>query len=921
MPKEIASVRLPKLNGGINRFVNEAGADQCVSGLDVWARGGELQRRPAFKPIIAGPAYYLPAGSAYVAIERLSNNTFTEYAHRNPSFTEANPIGGLVYRLWIGCLVPFDGFEWRNLTAVPTAANFTATVHSWIRYLATGAALTTAYNVVDTTVKRQHVSSSAEWYSPLTQEGRISWNRDFFDNWTAQTKPTSGGTRYWIAVDLNTAPVEYGNTLSAVSMPFSTGTVTIAQRGIRCFLLNPINGLHHSKSKGLSPKLFIGADMEQKRGHVTGGGLGFLGSETQETENARLVEDEGAGTLGESVAPLWDGTTGVRGTVDTLTKDDRSYDWRAEQFDGAAKLSVTPSAGGSSTGIPVATSWEGTSEQNVENLRARVTVAAGAGPIVGTEREIIRSAANLIEVYPNWPAALDGGETIELRLPPSFARSMEGTREYEIDDNTAHVADLVYSNYTNEVGGADGDAVVSFEIFRECWWTLNPSRRWQFVFEPQTGNIILTNGENGLLEWDGRRLRRLQALYDATDGVEGAARVAAWRGIIADLAATLGVSLEQGSQLRRSPPNGKFICDFAARLVVANIRERQTTIQWSAPFDTNIWPLVNETQIRDSENNPITALGVIYDRLVVFTATSIHVAEMPNDRGEMFFRPLVQGVGCVSQAALAKINIGGASMLVFPGPDGIYGFDGSTARALLPDWSSVVENGVNDRCLERACGAGWLQENIYALGIPSRGSDKCDRVIMMDYSASPPRFWAFSTPTHVVSASASVINYVTSIARELDESGRERLLFGMDDGHVCVLADHLRDGGESITGTARAKPLEAAEMAAFSSVHLSLRAMGTGPSLTCAVYRERSDRVAASIARVLSSDTLDALYGTSLYNTTGAQFAAPRIRDFVFNLPAETIGEALDFEISSTERFRFNGGSLFFTPKGARQAT
>lgn len=93
--------------------------------------------------------------------------------------------------------------------------------------------------------------------------------------------------------------------------------------------------------------------------------------------------------------------------------------------------------------------------------------------------------------------------------------------------NTAGVITLVPTSagWVSVRATLDTNRYINFEAVHEAPWVLQPGHQYVYAYNTVTGNVLFTNGENGILEFDGIRTRRLRALFDNTDGVDGAAKV------------------------------------------------------------------------------------------------------------------------------------------------------------------------------------------------------------------------------------------------------------------------------------------------------------------------------------------------------------------------------------------------------------
>lgn len=912
---EESPIPLSDLTGGINTFEKDAGPNQCVEALDVWERGGDLIRRPNFKPIATGPVYALPGGKTYFKHE-YPFGAFTTDSDRVGNYA-ANHIGGDTGRLWIGCDEAFDGID-VFITSVPTT--LTANRKIALQYRDTAGVLHTAYGVVDTT---SAIEAATGFSQPLMQTGRISWHRSQFVGWGLSTLASGGNAQSAFWVCINTSENVVLNGVAPVLANLTgTGNITFNGPGVRAFVTNPINGLYTCKLRHQQPVAVIGADQQVKRGQESGGNVGYLTRESDRVDIALIPDREGSGVLDQVTEPAWShagAPTGTIGTGGYLTKLDQSYSWNINEFRGPSIITITADPGSTTTNVVQNDITAALGNTNFEGCFLEVLTST-AGNTVGHIREIVSSDTAGIVVRPGWNNAPNSGDTFTIRRRTPWLRTRNGKRLYYINTNTAHAvvtdAGFVPTSFGEVHSTLDTNQFVNFEIGFEAPWVLRAGRNWSCAYNPVTGRIIMTNGQNGLLEYDGVQTKYLQALWNDTDGVEGAAKVQTWTGNLAEEALELGdPDINQGNQLRRTPPDASLVAFYRGHIVCV-LREDPTTIQWSAPNAFNdIWPVLYQTRIRDSENTPITGLFTLNEQLIAATATGLHAANPPGADNYLIFSPIAQGLGFINQQSVAKLSFGGSSVLVGPNADGIYAFTGASPQSLLDAWERVIPGGVNTRALHKACGAVWQQENVYFLAVPSKGSDVNDRIIVMDYSTpSAIKFWLWSAPFGGISA----------MCRDFDDTGRERILFGTEDGHVCTLGGGLSDGVESITGFAKSPPLAFnGQTMAFPALKLMVEELGTG-TLTVNTYVDQGD-IKQAASKTLSGP--GAVFGTGLFDT--ATFAKKKMLAFMIHLRAggndgtafagPTTGETFQYAIESTARFRFRSATLMATPKGIRK--
>lgn len=901
---------LSKFVDGINCFESEASDNQAVEALDVWESLHNCVRRPAFIPIATGPVYVLPAGACYVKIES-SAHVFTTYTDRNPTFA-SNAIGGIlgggspIGRLWVGCREPFDGIDFRSITGLPVTLTAHRVVN--VKYRNTSNVLSLAYGVIDTTVRRGSLSTKAQSYcQPFMQNGRMSWHRSQFTSWTATT--LDGVSAYWVALDISSDHPQFSETEPITSSCTGTGNFVISAPGIRAFVANPINGLFATKLRNQAPVVFAGADVRLRRGHELGGNLGFVRNVQSETEIARLLLYEGSGVLDQITRPAWSAGgsgTSTLGTTNVLTKF-QSTEWFTNELDGTSIVTAIAPSGGSTTTRILFTLSTYLGNVNFEGFRLRCSVDGASAIPVGEEREVVYSDLTGFTVYPAFSDTPAADDRFELRTPPAFLRTREGERNYEIDTNTATTATLLTtpSVYTAARATADTQAFVNFEAMREAPWAIEPGLHWSFIYDPSHGKVFCTNGHTGILEYDGTRLRRLQALWDGTDGVEGSSAVQLWTGNIQDQAQELeNPDINNQAALRHTPPNARHLAYFRGH-IVCTLREEPTTIQWSAPNAFNvIWPALYSTRIRDSENNPITGIFTLNELLIASTVTGLHAAPPPIDKGLLIFQPFAQGFGFVNQASVARIVINGQSALIGPNADGFTLCTGAGPQSVLDSWFRLLPEGVNLGGLVNAVGAAWTQLGCYFCAFPSAGSAVNNRVAVFDYVSK--KWWLWSAP----------YGGISYIARDFDDTGEERLLFGHNDGTISILGESLTDAGAFFYGYAKSPPLAFGQRT-MACTQLQVSCEEQGVPFNNFVVRSYLNRGPSkqSLDKTLAMDGAE--FGSSLFNGAATVFGT-RTKTFALKLLNGSYGDVFQYAIFCGSPFIFRGATLLATAKGMR---
>lgn len=136
--------------------------------------------------------------------------------------------------------------------------------------------------------------------------------------------------------------------------------------------------------------------------------------------------------------------------------------------------------------------------------------------------------------------------------------------------------------------------------------------RWNFV--DYNEKVYATNGYDAFLEWNGDELKA----YDAA-------------------------------------PNGSVLAAFNDRLVLANIPGFPVTLYLSDLFDGSSWPALNYITLPALSDEQITAMLVIYNKLLIWTNRAMYsLAGAALDN--MSLSKDLYDAGCVSQQAMVSIG-------------------------------------------------------------------------------------------------------------------------------------------------------------------------------------------------------------------------------------------------------------------------
>ena len=911
---------LPRLNGGINRFDRDAGPDELVDALDVIDDDGEVRRRDAFASVAIAPPHLLPAGSLVVRFGT---------PNQSAPFTAASTDGRVktnhvsYAQFYFGGDFVFDGVDFQGTTVVVSPSTPLAQQLRAVGYFWNGSAWTALPFMFDSTILFE---SGANFAASFMRDGQIAWHRSHVATWAQST--IDSVTKYWIRVLLI-------RTDTSAQTAIGTGEIRWFAPGPRPFVLEPCNGIFPAKLAGEERRFIIGADarkttssMAQRKGAALGD---WRGAYRERTRDMGLLVDEGAGVFGEVTWPDWQertadpdtwanvgGSPGTIGTANQLTKLRRDYDWSTNQFfGGKIRTNLTPSGtGNTTTNLRLASAPSGIANTSLRGLRVRCTARSGAGPAVNEVREIVTNVGADLTVYGAFTAAADANNRFDIEWPGAELFVNQDDRSFEANTNTADALAFLDIDGSLSRSLTDLPAASSatyWRIGRSLRNSIDSGERWSGMRDGVTRHLLLTNGYSPILTFDGRALRQLEANTTSDLALY-------YVGSLPDDASKGGGADPQVlalSKLRSKPPTGKYLLDFSGRVVVSGSHGRPHDVYWSAPgAANNIWPLLYNATIRDSINSPITGIATLYDRLIAFTATSIHQGSQPDDAGVIRFKPVCQGIGFSTHFAVGRVALAGQQALIGPNADGLYLFSGAEPTPLIKDWAQVLEGGVNAELLHRAVAAVAAQRQWYLCALAPAGAGANTRILVYDYDRK--RSWVWSAP----------FGGVSSIAVDYDAAGRERILIGTDDGFVMTMLNAATDDGDSISAYAKSSaqaPLGFGQEMALTRMLLTMKSLGATRTLDVALYTNKSG--SAWQDADLTIDRGESLFGTATFPTPPvadpapagtAAFADEGYKTVPLNCPAGTRAHQFQVKIGGTARWRYRSGEIAMRPLSRR---
>lgn len=943
MARKLPPTQLSKLIGGVHSQEAEArgdirlSPDRCVSALNVEEKDGYLKRRPAFKNIAHGPQFIFPAGQ--VAVSTSTAGTVDEY---DRTITVAGSDFTAGTYIYVGCDNPFDGIEIPNLSITTTGF----TTHGYLKVELQNSAQgwVELYGVVDFTRGRCVDGSDNIFIHTLTQSGTIAWSPSTV-TWDATF--INSISKYWVRLSITDGAdtaINFG----------STATLTIAQPGIFCFELEPVNSIIPARYRNGKSVLFLGGDRQSLRAAEMGCNISAWTQLNKSPKIGFKVDDWGAAQWNDRVDPsewrkanaiatitplkrTWPYPNAATSTLywlksdsaaasqakslDRLIKIDQTYEWLSQQDAAAAiphsefrggclRYGINPSSVTSNSSttrrcIMVFSAADLNVQANeLEHCFIRITDVNGLSINVGEEVQIVSNTTTTITTYPEFSDAPDAGCLFNIYRPHSRVQFAESDSNDYIWYNFPHYLQFNPNSTTWPFNFPyQDDGWYHFYLGRELIWAQERGQFWNSVYDPVSAKHILTNGKGPLLEWDGKYFKDLAALTDPNS-----AKVQLYTttlGAFDDIAeANQETDRFVKGALHAVPPRGKFIVSFGQKIVLADDR----TVYWTVAYDTDIWPRRFEQTLSDPFSNSITGLMVLGNQLVAFTPTAIFATPYADQAGMLNFQIVSTGIGFSSGRAVAPIYINGVPSLIGPTADGVrvYSPGSSNPVPVIDSWTQVLPEGVNLGLLSKCVGAASKADLRYYLAVPRAGNTVLDTVLVFDLVTKA--WWVWRYPGAGIA----------SISRDYDETGKERILFGGIDGLITILSEQDYDdgGGEDpreVSWNALSPPIEFRGNT-IAPVAILLRGDESVSSMTLTTYI--NGRITEDDTAVITLDEGSVQYGaavpgTSQYSPAGDVYTK-------VNLASGTRCTSFQYKLSGTGRFTFKGAELLSTLKGQR---
>lgn len=835
-------------SGGIDTFATEG--SKALHAVNMYHERGFLRRRPAWRSFAAAPVFYLPSARALVGVSDFPTDLPSD-------LIEDRIPGGISGALYVGCTEPFHGFDWGDIVA--STSSFVSNRELRVQYW-NGTTWVNAGFVLDTTASFPDDNS---YRAPFLQNGRVHWHT--LEDWDTTTIASTEA--YWVRVVVYNTGTE--------DLSWDDLEWTMVQPGIRVFHRVSVNGLFQlGINAGL--ELVCCADRFPPRGLESGANVGvrFPGSSDFTELNPVLRWSAGYWSEYESPLPRISGdplvtsTTGTTdfivdaGVRDGVTAPEDLY--IVQRPFGAHFVENIVPTGASETLLTTADEvLIRLPEHALEHFILQCTTSGGGAVASDDTHQITNFTADGVSASfafdPPYPTPPDGSARFRVVRPPmrvalkgaavldeSFTTKAEREYEVGVTSTSAYQIGPELNTFARNPHDVFGDgAVVNIEVREPTRFNLPAGRQYSCIAHPLGKRLLLCNG-GPLLTYDGTSLSRLKVMAVDSALAEQFLDFTSYRGPDG----TDPRPSAYNAQFLSEPPSGKFVATLNGFILVAGSADAPNRVQWSAgPADySDLWPRGNEVIIRDDVGGPITGMMPYYDRILVFTAKSIHEGR-PNERGFFNFRPVTNSVGFTTGHAVSKVAIGQQDVLIGPAIDGLIMYSGGEPTYLIDRWDRVIKDGIDLGDLERTSATAWQQEGYYFLAVKRRSGGNTtndqhdinrDTILLYDYVNR--RTWNWRCPFGV--------NRLATLSLP---NGRDVLAVGTEDGFICTITEgDLDDGTLPIVGSVRTldTTLAGGRRVNLRRVNVTANDLG-GPNRTLDVnvYLDRGSRV-YSVAEV-----------------------------------------------------------------------
>lgn len=319
-------------------------------------------------------------------------------------------------------------------------------------------------------------------------------------------------------------------------------------------------------------------------------------------------------------------------------------------------------------------------------------------------------------------------------------------------------------------------------------------------------------------------------------------------------------------------PQAKYIQFHRGEMWAANFKDGANSIRWSAGSPNyKVWPTISIDVLADRDQSPITGLYPFNQNMYVFKADSIWqmVFTGENDDKLNTYRAerIVSGIGCVSNGSIQEIR----GNLVFQGHDGVYAFDGTSAKK-ISDRIQLTFNTIVEGKRAFSSSVNWRTKSLYLLAVATAGSAVNNLVLVWDYKNDAWWIWD--------NIEAVSFLYVKNAVSE------EQIYFVDSNSRLFQLGIGTSDYGTAITGytiTQRIYQTNATRKLRLLEVNSS----NLSNSATVEVQPNDAPFTGATSSTLDFSDANELVYGTATYGTSTYTGERERIKGVATNLGGE----------------------------------
>lgn len=911
MKKQRKTIPLSNGFNGIDRFSQDQAEGKADIAFDCFNQAKDLTMRGGFRSVTHGNPFLLHAFRARVATETVTEgfsitgevdsgevDGLTIDSGAEEASTIFSAPGSLVTDnvgvIYIGSSIPFDTiyFPFTGVFSGAGSASRFITPFYW-----DGSAWVEIPYFTDSTIAFINSSGVQE---PLVKRGYITFSQNQIPLWTTTT--VNDVTLYWIRLSVTDAAGLSANLSNLIGTDAPHVCVGMLPR---------INGLFPLNLGGRRMMLIGNDGTNLNRG---GASLAKWAFNKNMPVGLDLTHREASGIYGQQTMASWTrssgGTSGGGvnvGTADLVQDHTAGIDLRRSNVSGsivadASQLVVDVVDLVNRSSITFTSILGNFTDEDLEHYILYCLTGANANDF----RVISRyDAANFTMHFNAWTNVLNTTDTF-LLLRPMMRYEVHASRNrdaleadlpsFPIQPVNVSTAGTVQATTfeafapasDNEVDCIIADKIsqgpIAFKLQSRLRFTIDGGQRWDCVYEPGAKKAFLTNGNSGVLEFDGETLKTFLLDY-TSDLAKKLSGIIADQSVGATGAANQNVA---GSALRNSLPGGKYLATYAGSLVLTGDPARPNDIYHSVPGGGyKIWPYLYTSTIRDKRNEPICGITNYNGQLLAFTPSSIHAGTMLAT-GQLNWVE-VANEGFAAHAAVQVVNTG-VNLLVGPNSTGLMAFDGKAISYLIDRWDRIIEGGINLTRLRDSVSAYMPSTGMYFCTLASPGSAVQNLILVYQTKERAAFLWRYDFG-------------VTALAVTKDSAGHERLYLGNENGQVALMGTDVRDDWLRFQMEFKTNPLQpfGNYEGSYENLSVTMKSLGKGSSFSLGAYVNDGNR------RVMDT-TYPFTDGSTSYNVdqfdNDLPYASGAFKSLSIGLRAGTKGHQIQAELRSYNRLK-----------------